>query len=506
MLALALALGAPASAQSPSPRVVNGHGATISQFPYQVAVFNGFDFCGGVVKDATTVITAAHCVVDLGAELSAPSQVQVLAGSTSLSSPDPGSVSSGAATLSIDSQYDPNTADHDVAEIGLAQPLWTGPTPPANIKPIGVIDDNKLTPAIASGATVTVSGWGCTSAVPPGSNGCPTSLPDTLQAADIPLIKDSTCQNDYAAVGVPISGNMFCAGADSSGSTLRDSCFGDSGGPLTLTSSGTKFLAGIVDSGDGCAQPNLPGIYARVSKLGAFLDTADPALTGTPAVGGKPAVGQTLTCNPGAWSGNPTLTFRFVRDASGVLSPLTNYDLSPAYTVTGAAAGTNVFCEVKATGANAIRVAQSPEVFVQVAPLVTPQQPPPGAPADTVAPSLRVLKRSCTSTACTVRVKVTDRAPSSGIARVRALLAWTRKARCARHSRAAAKSCTKRVQKSLTAHAKAGGIYVIVAKGLKPATRYTLTLVPFDKAGHRPRVAVTTTFKTKPQRSSRRRR
>jgi hypothetical protein len=62
------------------------------------------------------------------------------------------------------------------------------------------------------------------------------------------------------------------------------------------------------------------------------------------------------------------------------------------------------------------------------------------------------------------------------------------------------------VQKSLTAHAKAGGIYVIVAKGLKPATRYTLTLVPFDKAGHRPRVAVTTTFKTKPQRSSRRRR
>jgi len=45
---------------------------------------------------------------------------------------------------------------------------------------------------------------------------------------------------------------------------------GDSGGPLMLKSdTGAWSIVGIVSGGDGCAQPNKPGIYARIT---AHLD------------------------------------------------------------------------------------------------------------------------------------------------------------------------------------------------------------------------------------------
>ncbi|KAI2491480.1 peptidase [Fragilaria crotonensis] len=55
---------------------------------------------------------------------------------------------------------------------------------------------------------------------------------------------------------------MMCAGVSRGG---KDSCQDDSGGPLGIVDGENFTLVGIVSWGDGCARPDAPGVYSRVS-------------------------------------------------------------------------------------------------------------------------------------------------------------------------------------------------------------------------------------------------
>ncbi len=285
-----------AAAQAAQPvaraSIVDGEGASIAEYPFQVALYDPRKgppaksfFCGGAILDATRVVTAAHCLLGEGGRDSAPAEVAVLAGSTYLQPLDPGSVRDPVAAVTVDPAYNPATSDYDVGVLRLERPLWSGPAP--------ALDGHDTIAPVTLGAAPTptlaaVSGWGDTTPEP---GGAPT-YPLGLRAARVPLVGTGLCQEAYAAVEQPITPRMVCAGgtpaatgtpaeggrprAASEGTGRTDSCYGDSGGPLVLPGAAPPagdVLVGLVDFGNGCAQAGYPGVYVRVADaaVASFL-------------------------------------------------------------------------------------------------------------------------------------------------------------------------------------------------------------------------------------------
>ncbi|KAB0404206.1 hypothetical protein E2I00_003908, partial [Balaenoptera physalus] len=83
-----------------------------------------------------------------------------------------------------------------------------------------------------------------------------------LREALVPLVADRKCSSPEV-YGADISPNMLCAGYFDCRS---DACQGDSGGPLACEKNGVAYLYGLISWGDGCGQPNKPGVYTRVAS------------------------------------------------------------------------------------------------------------------------------------------------------------------------------------------------------------------------------------------------
>lgn len=89
-----------------------------------------------------------------------------------------------------------------------------------------------------------------------------------LRKAEVVTMKLSECNTvlsehmaNWAAFRNGINDSFYCAWDPSK---RRDSCFGDSGGPLQIPNQNTAKIVGIVSSGIGCATI-LPAIYTRVA-------------------------------------------------------------------------------------------------------------------------------------------------------------------------------------------------------------------------------------------------
>jgi secreted trypsin-like serine protease len=277
---LATASASFATSPRASDSIVGGADASIAHFPFQVALYNpqagspsvGF-FCGGVIIDATHVVTAAHCIATGAHGRAGPlDEIEVLAGATSLAANEPGSVRDPVAAASFDPEYNPATSNLDVGLLTLARPLWSGVAPSidgiARIAPLPVdIEAAATLSSPQSGQTVlaTVSGWGD---VHPAPTDGPT-YPTVLQSVQVPLVPEPLCGEDYAGIEQTITPSMICAG---SSRPRTDSCYGDSGGPLVVDRDtpadppADYVLVGLVDFGNGCAQPGYPGVYTRIGN------------------------------------------------------------------------------------------------------------------------------------------------------------------------------------------------------------------------------------------------
>ena len=100
-------------------------------------------------------------------------------------------------------------------------------------------------------------GFGRTSEGGSGSN--------RLMEVDIPVISNFQCSLSYQS---HVTGNMICAGKWG-----KDSCHGDSGGPLMWYKYFTFCLTGIVSFGKGCGRFGYPGVYTRVTKYLYWIKT-----------------------------------------------------------------------------------------------------------------------------------------------------------------------------------------------------------------------------------------
>ena len=252
----------PGAEPSIEPRIVGGSTTTIASFPWQVSLnydsrFGGTDdfddhFCGGTLITPRIIQTAAHCLVendpdDGGATDMETNDLDVVLGKTTLS--PAGGQRQNVIAAAIDGDYDPVTSDFDAAWLVLATAAAQTP-----LKLAGPGE----TALWAAGAQTTVTGWGDTS-----DGGSPS---DTLKVATTPIIADATCDAIGGLYDDFNPGNMVCAGVLSGGT---DSCQGDSGGPLQapgfVGAAPVQRLVGVVSWGDGCAQPDRPGVYTRIA-------------------------------------------------------------------------------------------------------------------------------------------------------------------------------------------------------------------------------------------------
>uniref|UniRef100_A0A182J5X4 Peptidase S1 domain-containing protein n=1 Tax=Anopheles atroparvus TaxID=41427 RepID=A0A182J5X4_ANOAO len=254
LLALALVLGTPCSANE--PRIVGGFPADGASTRHQVSVrarasdlntFGRGHICGGSLINLSTVLTAAHCLVDQFDRVRAASYFRVVGGNINRTAQTSNTVVRDVRQVVVHANYVSRGFLNDVGLLMLATDVPSGhPT----LQPIAIA---TLVPA--NGTACQTSGWG--SIVYDGASS------DVLLAVNVSVIAKTTC-NALTSYAGSVGNGMLCAGDMAGG---RDACQGDSGGPLVCGG----VLAGVVSHGVECARPRYPGVYADVAYYRSWI-------------------------------------------------------------------------------------------------------------------------------------------------------------------------------------------------------------------------------------------
>jgi len=230
--------------QNKNTRIVGGQPAE-DKWQWMVALIDKSTefvnpFCGGTLVAPSWVVTAAHCVSH-----DSVSTLEIFAGSSDLNDETGQRIPIKQIVMHPD--YDPETEDSDIALLELSTSL-------DNYRTLSVLPvDYEV-----DGMDGTIMGWGRV--------GEYLSTSDVLLQATIPIVTNETCVSVFG--DDLITDNMICAG-DVYGE--KDSCYGDSGGPLMVYTQGNYYLAGIVSWGEGCGRNGFYGVYTRVSKFYSFI-------------------------------------------------------------------------------------------------------------------------------------------------------------------------------------------------------------------------------------------
>ncbi|XP_071811004.1 transmembrane protease serine 9-like isoform X2 [Apostichopus japonicus] len=224
-------------------RVVGGTDAEEGAWPWMASLRANRHSCGATLIGTEWAVTAAHCIGYFS---------EIIFGDLKLNT-ESAYHQEKSVTIFQHPEYEGSTSNNDIALLLLSSAVdVTDYVRPACL----ATSQNE----VSTYRRCTVSGWGDTT-----ESG---SSPNTLQEAEVNLFTDEECLQFYGSDFNP--NTMICAGYIEGG---IDTCQGDSGGPLVCEDVNGKWhLVGVTSWGDGCARPNRPGVYARVSKYVSYIE------------------------------------------------------------------------------------------------------------------------------------------------------------------------------------------------------------------------------------------
>ncbi|KAJ0173667.1 hypothetical protein K1T71_010816 [Dendrolimus kikuchii] len=246
-------------------RIWGGDRTQLFEMPWMVllsyddAVLGPRLSCGGTLINEWYVLTAAHCVEFLASRLRLDG---VILGEYDVrTNPDCDDTSQCAPPIrnvTIDyviahPGYTPENRSDDIALIRLSEPADFNL---ASMKPICLPISRDLQKESLENKKAVVAGWGVT------EEGMQSPV---LMSVALPIVSNSDCAKDYKDL-VRLSDGQMCAGGEEN----KDSCSGDSGGPLMYPGNVAGRIQyvqrGIVSYGSKrCALDGFPGIYTRVA-------------------------------------------------------------------------------------------------------------------------------------------------------------------------------------------------------------------------------------------------
>ena len=232
---LAQGLGNPLEDANPEGRIYGGEAIPIEGAPYQASLqYYNQHHCGATIASETALITAAHCFTTV-----TPTTVRV--GSAFANDPNTGSVHRIVSRVPHP-QYDGTTYENDIIILHVSPPIVID-----NIKTVAAGLINYKVP---EKTIVKVSGWGRYEG---------GSIAPQLRFVNTVILNHEECQRTTGST------KKICAGEYG-----RDTCTGDSGGPLAIEDQDNNiYLVGVVSHGPECSvqTSNFVGKYTDVLSV-----------------------------------------------------------------------------------------------------------------------------------------------------------------------------------------------------------------------------------------------
>jgi len=273
------------------PRIVNGNEVwPPGKYPFVVAN----RYCGASLIAPNVLLSAAHCAGFVNS---------VMLGRHNLFDNTENYETFHVVEEIVHPQFSRDTFDYDLMMLRIDGT--------SNYKPVAIDDGSNR----RAGDHLVVMGWGSTSFTGSRSN--------VLLEAEVNFIDKDLCNRYY---GGKITDRMFCANRVVDGVT-SDACSGDSGGPI-IDQAGK--LIGVVSWGEGCANPDKPGVYARVSDQYAWIkQIMDQWTIPTPPAGWSYITYDTYNNGWPNFSGGHSRSTPFVRlSSNGLLYHKEKHDIS----------------------------------------------------------------------------------------------------------------------------------------------------------------------------------